>query len=45
MISVRIEQKLLSRVLKAVSKTGRTKTALIERGLELALKEAGTASK
>lgn len=45
MISVRIEQKLLSRVLKAVARTGRTKTALIERGLELALKEASQASK
>ncbi len=45
MIAFRIDNKLLSRVKKAVAKTGRTKTALIERGLELALKEASAVSK
>lgn len=39
MIAFRIDAALLAKVLKLVARSGKTKTALIERGLELVLKE------
>lgn len=39
MIAFRIDEVLLAKVMKFIAKSGRTKTALIERGLELAMKE------
>lgn len=41
MVAFRIDVRLLARVMKLVAKSGETKTALIERGLELVLKESG----
>ena len=39
MIAFRIDPDLLAKVRKFIAKSGKTKTALIERGLELAMKE------
>lgn len=42
MVAFRIDEVLLAKVMKFIAKSGRTKTALIERGLELAMKEGSS---